>query len=420
MDCESLMRRTGDLKLIQELNRSIILDTIRESGPISRIEIAKRNNLSPTTVTSAVNELIQEGLVSEQGTGISNGGRKPILLQFSPDNHFLIGISISNSLITIAEMNLEAKIKRKEVHSTQGRSGDQVVEQLLKIIEKFLVNGNNLDLCVGISFITQGIVDTVNGVIRYNPKLKIKNIPLKEMVEKRFNVKVWVDNDTNAYILAEKSFGSFNKYDNMLYITIGEGLGAGIVVNGSIYRGHNGGSGEFGHTSINREGLRCECGNIGCLENYVCWPAIYSRVLSLITRGKETHMVELVNGDITQISPPVFLEALKQKDELAVNVIDEVASYLSIGLINLVHLFNPEVIILGGDIAYQNSILIEKVTDHVKKHALDILKEELLIRPASIGKEYEMFGAASVLLQDKFQFKLHQSIKRGEFGELTF
>ncbi len=107
-----LKNRTGDLKLIQELNRSIILNMIREHSPISRSEIAKRNKLSPSTVASAVNELIQSGLVCENGMGSSSGGRRPVMVSFTPDNHFLIGISVSNFGVTIAEINLQASIRR--------------------------------------------------------------------------------------------------------------------------------------------------------------------------------------------------------------------------------------------------------------------------------------------------------------------
>lgn len=406
MEGDSL-RRTGDLKLIQELNRSIILDMIRKDGPLSRSEIAKRSNLSPTTVTTAVNDLIQDRLVSERGTGVSNGGRKPILLQFSPDNHYIIGISISNSKITIAEMNLEARIRCKEVYSTRGHTGEQVISYLLELIEYFInIINKPLDLCVGVSVITQGIVDSKNGVIRYNPKLKFENIPLKELIEQKFNIKTWLDNDTNAYILAEKHFGLFNHYENMIYITIGEGLGAGIIVNGTINRGHNGGAGEFGHTNISNEGIKCDCGNIGCIENYVCWPAVYSRILSSIARGKQTIMTELVHGDISQLTELNFVDALNKGDELAINVLEEMSTYLAIGLVNLVHLFNPQIIIFGGEITTNNPLLLQKVNQFVKERALTILYEDLQIQPSSLGKEFEMIGAASVLLQDKFQFKL--------------
>ncbi|MDF2679511.1 MAG: family transcriptional regulator [Brevibacillus sp.] len=400
------MRRTGDLKLIQELNRSIILDTIRQYGPISRSEIAKKHNLSPTTVTSAVGELIRNSLVSEVGTGTSNVGRKPILLQFSSDSRFLIGISISGSKITIAEMNLEAKVRKKEVHSIKSYQGDSVITYLLQMIEQFCSAYESLENCVGISIVMQGIVDSGNGVIRYNPKLKLKNTPVKEIVENRFQIKTWLDNDTNAYLLAEKNIGDFNHYQNMLYVTIGDGLGSSILVNGSIYRGFAGGAGEFGHTTIDRAGVRCDCGNIGCLENYVSWPAIYSKLVSALTKGKQSCILELAEHDINRITSTIFREALAQKDPLAVSILEETASYLASGLVNLVHLFNPQVIILGGEIAFENSLLISKVTEYVNEYAHGILTEGLEIRPNSLGEDVEVVGAAAVLLQDTFQFSL--------------
>ncbi|OAS82510.1 ROK family transcriptional regulator [Metabacillus litoralis] len=402
------MKRTGDLKLIQELNRSIILDTIRLQGPISRSDIAKLNKLSPTTVTSAVSELIQEGLVYEDGIGHSSGGRKPILVRFSPDSKFLIAISIRNSFITIAEMNLEAKVKQKEIHSTNGYSGDDVINYLLDLIETFLNSSINKDLCIGISVITQGIVNSSKGVIRYNAELKLKNVPLKDLLEQRFNKKSYLDNDTNAYLLAEKNFGLYNLNQNMIYITQGDGVGAGLLVNGSIYRGHSGGAGEFGHTSIDRGGFRCECGNIGCLETYVSWPAIFSRILSSLSSGKSSGMLEKVNGKMTEITPAIFSEALQEHDELAIKLAEETVSYLSASIVNLVHLFNPEVIIIGGEVVANNPIYLAKLRTSVLENVMEALSEDLEIHAPSLGDELEMIGAASVLLQDKFHFSLNQ------------
>ncbi|MFS0920163.1 ROK family transcriptional regulator [Brevibacillus sp. 179-C 1.1 NHS] len=400
------MRRTGDLKLIQELNRSIILDTIRHYGPISRSEIAKRNKLSPTTVTSAVSELIRDSFVCEVGTGESNGGRKPILVQFSPDSRFLIGVSISGAKITIAEMNLEAAVKRKEVYSIKAYQGESFLAYLMDIMEQFLRGATSLDTCMGISIVTQGIVDSVNGVIRYNPKLRLQDAPVKEMIEQHFQLKAWLDNDSNAYLLAEKTIGDFSHYQNMLYVTIGDGLGASILMNGAIYRGFKGGAGEFGHTTIDRAGVRCDCGNVGCLENYVSWPTIYSKLISSLAKGKSSRISELVEQDVGRITPAVFRQALAEQDPLAVSILEETASYLASGLVNLIHLFNPEVIILGGEIAFENELLIAKVKEYVAEYAHDILAEDLEIRPNSLGENVEVAGAAAVLLQDTFQFSL--------------
>jgi len=362
--------------------------------------------LFPTTVTSAVNELIRDGLVCESGTGVSSGGRKPILVQFSPDNKFLIGVSIDNSSISIAEMNLEATVKRKQDFAVHSMTGDAVVAFILESIAAFLQPYGDLSACVGVSVIAPGIVDANTGVIRYNAKLKLRDVPLKQLVEERFGLKVWVDNDANAIALAESNFGNYHHATNLLYITLGDGLGAGIVVNGTVMRGACGGAGEFGHTSIDRSGMRCDCGNAGCLENYVSWPAIYSRILSSITRGKQTMILDLAGGDITRISLPIFLRAAERNDELAQAIVEEVAAYLAAGIVNLVNLFNPEVVILGGYIAQNNQLLIEKVSEQVMEHALNILTKGLEIASTSFGEDFHVKGAAALIMQDLFHFSM--------------
>ncbi|MFB5195985.1 ROK family transcriptional regulator [Neobacillus sp. KR4-4] len=401
------MRRTGDLKLMQELNRSIILDTIRKHGPISRSDIAKLINISPTTVTSAVNELINEGVVREDGIGTSNGGRKPVLLRFDPNTKYIIGVSISNSFIKISEMNLEGNILRKEIHSTNYQQGEEIINLTLTIIQQFLHSMENLEDCEGISIITPGIVDARRGIISYNTKLKLYDIPLKEMVEQRFGLPTYLDNDTNAFVLAENYFGSFGQYKDLVYITIGDGVGSGIMLNGKIIRGYKGSSGELGHTSIVKGGQKCECGNEGCLENYVNWPAIYSKIVTaLMSRGKETMIKDLVGEDLNRITPAVFVQALKEGDPLCLQILDEIVSHLGSGIINTIHLLNPEVIILSGEIVQESDLFVDLLKSCISKKVIPILKEEVNIQPTSLGAEFEMLGAAAIILQEKYQFTI--------------
>ncbi|PFO09323.1 transcriptional regulator [Bacillus sp. AFS076308] len=401
------MRRTGDLKLMQELNRSIILDTIRKHGPISRSDIAKLINISPTTVTSAVNELIHEGVVREDGIGTSNGGRKPVLLRFDPNTRYVIGVSISNSFIKISEMNLEGSILRKEIHSTNYQQGEEIISLTLQIIEHFLQSKENLEGCEGVSIITPGIVDAGKGIVSYNTKLKLYDVPLKEMVEQQFGLPTYLDNDTNAFVLAENYFGSFGQYKDLVYITIGDGVGSGIMVNGKIIRGYKGSSGELGHTTIVKGGLKCECGNEGCLENYVNWPAIYSKIVTaLMSRGKETIIKDLVGEDLNRITPEIFVRALNEGDSLCLQIMDEIVSHLSSGIINTIHLLNPEVIILSGEIVQENDLFVNLLKNYVSKQVIPILREEVNIQPTSLGADFEMLGAAAVILQEKYQFTI--------------
>ncbi len=400
------MQRTGDLKLIQELNRSIILRTIRHYGPISRSEIAKKNKISPTTVTAAVKELIRQGLVYEDGVGVSTGGRKPVLVRFSSDSKFIIAVAITNSSIKIAEMNLEAKVRKQKIFPVYNLTGKLVIDYLLKSIGQFLEEYSDLTKCIGISIISPGIINVDKGIIYENTKLKLKNIPLKEMVEKQFKLKTWLENDANAIALAEKRFGAYRKFKNLIYITIGDGVGAGIIVNGSIFRGCRGGAGEVGHTSIDRNGIPCDCGNTGCLENYVSWPAICSKVLSSVAQGKPTMMSESVKGDISRITPSIFSDALKKNDQLAKEIMKDTAAYLATGMVNLVNLLNPDIIILGGKVAYDNKFLLSQVKKLVFQKALNILTDKLEICPTSLEKDFRMIAAATIPLQEIFHFSI--------------
>ncbi len=400
------MYRTGDLKLIQELNQTIIFKTIRKYGPISRSEIAKKNKISPTTVTAAVRKLLQQGLVCENGVGLSSGGRKPILIQFSPNSRFVIAVVITNSSIKIAEMNLKAEVHREKIFHIHNITGQLVIDSLLQYIDQFLNQYSDLANCIGISIISPGIIDVAKGIIYENTKLKFKNIHLKKIIEEKYKLRTWLENDTNAIVLAERIFGSYTKFKNIVYITIADGVGAGIIFNGAVLRGSNGGAGEFGHTSVDKNGVQCDCGNKGCLENYVSWPVIYSKILSSITSGKHTIMLELAKGDINQISPFVLHAALKGGDKLAKDIMEETAEYLAIGITNIVNLLNPDIIILGGKVAYNNDYLISRVRELVFDQALDILTNKLEIYPTSLGKNFKLIAAVAIALQDIFHFSL--------------
>jgi N-acetylglucosamine repressor len=361
------MKKTGDLKLMQALNRHIILDTIRNKGPIARSKIAEMLELSPTTVASAVNELMREGFVSELGEGESSGGRKPILVRFDPDNLFIIGVSITHLGVSIAELNLDAKISKKRFAAFSSLSGEHILSHTLMEIESFIKPYKDLTRCLGISIISAGIVDANNGVIRYNSRLGLADVPLKKMVEERFGLTAWVDNDINAIVLAEKYLGGYTDRNHLIYVKASDGIGAGIIVNGGVLRGFNGGAGEFGHTTIDWSGTRCHCGNIGCIGNYADWSALYSRILSEISRGTKTAVLELAGGDITQINPAAFREAVRAGDGLAIELAEDAAIHLSAGIINLVNLFNPEVIFIGGELIQGNELMMTLVKEKVYK-----------------------------------------------------
>ncbi|MUG66277.1 ROK family protein [Paenibacillus campinasensis] len=400
--------RKGDHRLIQELNRSKVLNHIRREGPISRIALAKQNGISPSTVASAVQELIKEGYVSEIGPGRSSGGRKPILLRFNPDHHHLIAVAITNSRMLLARMNLEARVLAKAEYPISGVKGEAVAEFLVEHLDRFLTEDGVQSTCIGISVTVPGIVQSDEGIVLYNTKLGMNRVPLKRMLESRYGMKVWLENDMNSVVLAERQFGKY-AYANLIYISIGDGLGSGILINETLLHGKHGGAGEFGHTSVNRGGVRCECGNVGCLDSYISWMAVYSRILTALTSGRTTQINELTGGDYTRIVPEVYKEALRRGDRLALDINEEVADHLGAAIVNLINMFNPEALVLGGEMGRDNEALLEKVRLYINKHAMPILREDLVFGLTSLGEDDKLIGAAAVLLQDLFGFSLMES-----------
>ncbi|PTX58483.1 putative NBD/HSP70 family sugar kinase [Melghirimyces profundicolus] len=393
------IKRAKNLKFIQEWNRSIILNTIRHSGPISRMEIAKKQGLSPTTVTSAVHDLMEMGLVKESGVGKSSGGRKPILLQFQPDSLSVICIAVGHTSISMAEMNLEAGVKQKRTVPVGGRTGEELVDHLLQSVELFLRS----DGYAGISITVPGIVDAENGIVRYNERLKLRDVPIKKLMEERTQLQTCLENDTNAIVLAEKYYGSYKDCENLLYIMIDDGIGAGIILRDSLYRGRNGGAGEFGHTSIDRSGIPCNCGNRGCLEHYAGWLGLYARILAYIHRGRITQMLELAGGDPMAITPDHFLIALNLGDELAEELLEEMAVALSVGISNILNILDPDAVILGGELAQGNERLLTKVNAQIAVENIHGAKDDILVLPASLKGDYALTGAAAVILQEIFR-----------------
>ncbi|GAH52418.1 unnamed protein product [marine sediment metagenome] len=159
-------------------------------------------------------------------------------------------------------------------------------------------------------------------------------------------------------------------------------------------------------SSIDRNGIPCDCGNTGCLENYVSWPAICSKVLSSVAQGKHTMMSELAKGDISRITPSIFRDALKKDDQLAKEIMKDTAAYLATGIINLVNLLNPDIIILGGKVAYDNHFLLSQVKKLVFQQALTVLTKQLKICPTSLGEDFRVIAAATIPLQEIFHFSI--------------
>ena len=252
---------------------------------------------------------------------------------------------------------------------------------------------------VGIGFaghlrFSEGVVITTSNF----PRFKMKNFPIREMVQSHFSVPVIVDNDANAQSFAEFLFGAGSAYDTMIFLTVSTGIGAGLVLNRKIFRGMTGTAGEFGHTIVNpHSDIRCGCGNYGCLMSHASGLALPQLVRKKLEQGTNT---QLQITDSTKINGEFIKQGLDAGDPLCRSVVLEFADYIGIGIYNLFQIFNPPVIVLGGGLMNWGSLYFERIKEKFHSLARDMLYDPIEIALAQTGRDTGLIGAASLILEE--------------------
>lgn len=393
---------TGNRELIRAINRSHVLNAIKTYGPIGRADIARRIGLSPATVTSISAKLIAQDLVLEKAAGDSSGGRPPILLVINPKGGYVVGIKLTETHAICALTDLEAMIVAKSSMKLSGHQPEQVVEDLVKLVNEFLRKQRIAKKqLLGIGLGVAGIVDAEAGILRQSPIYGWDNVPLRDMLQSKLRVPVYIENDVNTLTLTERWFGHGQSLDNFLTVTVGRGVGLGIVVNGQFYRGQTGGAGEFGHITINSDGPLCACGKHGCLEAYVGDPG-------LIRAGQEAYECGDLSATVETVDE---LIAMAQAGERAAQrVFEEAGRILGIGIANLVNLFNPTKIIISGEGTREGDFLFESMKESIQRHTMPGLFDPNTVEIAPWGDDAWARGAAGIVLLEVFESPIHKKV----------
>lgn len=396
--------RIGNKELIKDINRSLVINEIRINGPISRTDISKNLSLGLSTVTNIVDELESQGLAYEVGEADSTGGRKPILLGFNYDFGYAIGIKIEENNLIIALTNLGARIiKRLSVPFKKGSDSRTILDTIMEnvsLIMGEIPKGKDL---MGIGIAISGLVDQQKGRLIYSGMLGWEDIDISGMLEERFNVPVYVDNDVNVYALAELWYGHGRTLNNFLVVTYGSGIGSGIVINRRLYTGDFGGAGEIGHMVLVAGGRQCECGQQGCLEAYASESFIADYIRDNIRFYNES--IININDDL---SIEKVYEYAKNGDMLAVNAIRLSAKYLGYGLVSVINMLNPSTIILAGEGMVAKDIVLPVVNDIVRDNFFKMHEKQVSIQVSELGDDAWEIGAATLAISKLFEMPLYE------------
>ena len=397
--------KTGSLKLVQEINRSVVLNLIKDKGPLSRADISRITKLTRSTISSIVSYLIKKNLVKETGLSSSGVGRKGILLKLNPKAYYVVGVDLGTLNTIAVVVDLEGKIMERVEHPTNSeRSKDKVIERLKTVIHEVITASNiNIQKIAGIGLAVPGLVDSKKGIMLITPNFGWRNTPLKEMLEKEFHTPIFIDNNNNVMALGEAEFGIAQGVRNFVCINVGMGIGSGIVINGELYRGETESTGEIGHTTVDYNGPKCSCGNNGCLEVMAAAPAIARRAVKAVKKGKKTLITELVNSNLDEINAAIVAEAANKGDKLAQGIIEKTGEYLGTGIANIINLFNPQMVIIGGGVAQAGDLIFNPLKKTMEKRAFPVPAKVAKIVASSLGRDCTVIGAATLVLREIFK-----------------
>ncbi|HYF91060.1 MAG TPA: ROK family transcriptional regulator [Symbiobacteriaceae bacterium] len=396
---------TGNSDLIRQLNRSLVLDLIRHQGPISRADVKRITGLNFTTVTNAVGDLVEEGLVQEVGLGSSSGGRKPVLLTLNPTARYVIGCELQSTLLIVGLFDLTGTLLATvEEPKDPATSPADVVAATQRAIEKLLAEANvPKEKVQGLGVAAPGPLNSRTGVLLTPPNmLGWHNVPLREMLEQATGLPVTLEKDGNAAALGEAWFGAGQGARDLIFIIVDFGIGGGIITGGHLYRGRHGGAGEIGHTTIDVDGPRCSCGNYGCLEAIASGSALGRRAGEAIRRGVETFLARH-GADESAIGVEDLLKAADAGDKLAADLLDECGRNLGIAVANIVNMYNPELIVLGGRLAQHSDTVLNRAQELGRNRAFSVLSQDARIVTSALGDQFLLAGAAALVLAGLFR-----------------
>jgi predicted NBD/HSP70 family sugar kinase len=374
--------------LIRSINRSLLLNAIKTEGEVSRAALAHMTGLSPATVTAITGQLIEENMIFEKTTGDSTGGRPPIMLALNPRGGFVIGIKLMEDHAVGALTDLNASILAKVSIELPDRQLDSSVEILANLVNQLSKTaGIKKKQLMGVGIGLAGVVDFGKGIVKQNPYFGWKNINLRELLRNKLRVPVYIDNDVNTLTLSEKWLEPGLKEDNFIVITIGRGIGMGIVIDGQIYRGKGGGAGELGHVMVDPDGPLCDCGKHGCLESFISDRALVKQA------------AEQVDASITTMDQ---LISRADTNETAKNILARGGKLLGGQIANLVNIFDPKLIVISGEGIRMGDVFFSAVRSTFDRHVMPGLAKDTEIRVDSWGDDIWALGAASLVIAEIF------------------
>jgi glucokinase-like ROK family protein len=381
-----------------------VIDIFYKEGLKTIAELCEATNNSIPSIANIMNELTAEGLVDNFGIGESKGGRKPSVYGLKPDAGVIVSIDLSRKYSRIGIFNLHNKQIGKILEVNQGLDNSEDFLAILKRETDSLLAANKINkkTLLGFGITIPGLIDIKKGISYSYPQFGDK--PIADTFEELFGHRSFIEHDTKAMAVGEAWFGYAKNKSNVLFINVGSGIGLGIIINGQLYHGNSGFCGEFGHIQMDPDGELCYCGKIGCLETIASGTALVKKSQGKIRGGKSSIINNIVKGNIDEITLKTIIDAANSGDLFAIELIEEAGEYLAKGISILIHLFNPEAIIIGGEMAEAGNLITDPIRQKLNKYTMLRLKQDTRIVQSELKEKAGLMGTLPMVVNNSFYF----------------
>lgn len=381
--------------------KQTIVKELYQQGELSIFRLSQTIKMSTPTITRAVEELIEEQLIREVGIGESTGGRRPSLFGINPSSRYVLGIDLERSFVRMGIFDF-ANQPVSEIHElNEGLDTHPDILQFIseKVSELMEAYGIEEAKMLGIGISLPGLIDVKTGL---SYTYLNTGRPAAEVLSEKTGFPVFIEHDTRAMAWGEQAFGLARGFQNVLCLNAGSGIGLSMILNGKIYLGHSGYSGEFGHIQIEPNGQLCHCGKIGCIETLASGKSMVVRARLEMASGAVTQLNSMIEGDLSRLNIKLIMAAARKGDQFAIDLLARAGESLGKGLAVLIHLFNPELIIIGGEMSRAADYMISPIESNLNVYTISRIRRDARIVASNLGDNARLMGTLALVMNRIF------------------
>ncbi|SFL71116.1 ROK family transcriptional regulator [Pelosinus propionicus] len=398
-----MVKKPGNSKYVKNLNRMTVLNIIKENELVSRQQLAQLTGLTPPAITGIIRELLEMGFVIEVGLGTSQGGRKPMKLKFNAKAGYVIGVEITSheTVLVIADLeNAPIHSITLDLDMTEPDIGIPQLIGALGQVRYSEENRNKNFLGIGIAF--PGLISAREGIVKRSVNLgpKWRQFPLKETLKNEMKLPIFIESNAKSSALAEWWFGGGISFRNLVYVNLGEGISAGVISADRVIQGAQGHAGEIGHSFMMENGPLCNCGNRGCLEAICGIPALLRKANDELAMINPQDPLKIVWEQTGKIGIEDILKSAKSEGSYSWELLQQVGKYVGLVIANVVNMYNPEAIFIGGKLGGGAETFINPIIDMVNNHSFPEVAKSVQIKISDLGVHSGVIGSCALALRE--------------------